>query len=72
VRDLMAVESQGVPAVLAVIGWLTSIAEETKNTGGMSEVAIVPIERSFFGLSREEIADAVRPFGPPVAAALVA
>lgn len=54
------------PAVLAVIGWLDSIARETRRTAGMDGLPIVSVQESFHGRSREEIASATRPVAPAI------
>lgn len=54
------------PTTLAVIGWLDGMAEETKCTAGMKELPTTPIGKSFFGLTREQIAESVREVAPAV------
>ena len=63
---MMAAEIRGVPTTLAVIGWLDGMAEETKRTAGMDELPTTPIGKSFFGLTRTQIAEAVREVAPAV------
>lgn len=62
----MAAEARGVPTTVAVIGWLDGMAEETKRTAGMAELPTTPIGKSFFGLSRAEIAAATGEAAPAV------
>lgn len=63
---MIAAEANGVPAAVAVIGWLESIAQETRRVAGVGEMPIVAIEQSFFGRSRQEIADATEPYAPRI------
>jgi hypothetical protein len=69
---MIAAEVNGVPAAVAVIGWLDSIAQETRRIAGTHEMPIVAIERSFFGRSREEIARATEPYAPQIVDSIVA
>jgi hypothetical protein len=55
-----------VPTAVAVIGWLDGMAEETKCTAGMSALPTIPIGKSFFGLTRAQIADAMAEAAPAV------
>lgn len=71
-RDTIAAEANGLPAVLAVIGWLDSIAQETRRVAGMREVPIVAIEQSFFGRSREEITGATRAYASRIVDSITA
>ena len=61
---------RGLPTVVVVTGGLCSIAGETAKVIGLPDLAIVPIETSLFGLSRAQIAEAVRPLGPRITGAL--
>ena len=61
---------RGLPAVVVVTEGLCSIAGETAKVIGLPDLAIVPVDTSLFGLSRAQIAAAVRPLGPRVVAAL--
>lgn len=61
---------RGLPAVVVVTGGLCSIASETAKVIGLPDLAIVPIDASLFGFSRAQIAEAVRPLAPRIAAAL--
>ena len=54
------------PTAVAVIGWLDGMAEQTKCTAGMAALPTVPIGKSFFGLQREQIAEATREAAPAV------
>jgi hypothetical protein len=63
---MMAAEARGVPTTLAVIGWLDGMAEETKRSAGMEQLPTTPIGKSFFGLTREQIAAAVVEVAPAV------
>jgi hypothetical protein len=72
VRDTVAAEANDLPAVLAVIGWLDSIAQETSRVAGMHELQIVAIQESFFGRSREQIAIATRPYAARIVDAITA
>lgn len=54
------------PTTVAVIGWLDGMAEETKRSAGMERLPTTPIGKSFFGLGRAEIAEAVRDVAPAV------
>jgi len=63
---------RGLPAVVVVTEGLCSIASETAKVIGLPDLAIVPVNASLFGLSRAQIAEAVRPLGPQIAGALSA
>jgi len=52
-----------VPAVLVVIGGLDPLATGTARLLGL-DLALVSLRTSLFGLTREEIAEAVRPHSP--------
>ena len=54
------------PTTVAVIGWLDGMAEETKRTAGLEQLPTTPIGKSFFGLTRVQIAEAVREVAPAV------
>lgn len=54
------------PTTVAVIGWLDGMAEETKRSAGMEQLPVTPIGKSFFGLSRRQISDAVSEVAPAV------
>lgn len=54
------------PTAVAVIGWLDGMAEETKRTAGMETLPTIPIGKSFFGLTREQIAAAMADAAPAV------
>lgn len=58
------------PTTVAVIGWLDGMAEETKRSAGMADLPTVPIAKSFFGLTREQIAEATRDAAPAVVAGI--
>lgn len=62
----MAAEARGVPTTVAVIGWLDGMAEETKRSAGMAALPTTPIGKSFFGLTRDQIAVAVTEVAPAV------
>ena len=62
----MAAEARGVPTSVAVIGWLDGMAEETKRSAGMGGLPTTPIGKSFFGLTREQIAAATADVAPAV------
>lgn len=62
----MAAEARGVPTSVAVIGWLDGMAEETKRSAGMGGLPTTPIGKSFFGLTREQIAAATVDAAPAV------
>lgn len=69
-RDAAAAEMRGLPTVVVVTEGLCSIAGETAKVIGLPDLAIVPVDVSLFGLSRAQIADAVRPLGTQIAGAL--
>ena len=54
------------PTTGAVIGWLDGMAEETKRTAGLEQLPTTPIGKSFFGLTRDQIAVAVTEVAPAV------
>ena len=62
----MAAEARGIPTTVAVIGWLDGMAEQTKCTAGMAALPTTPIGKSFFGLTREQIAAATGEAAPAV------
>jgi hypothetical protein len=67
VRDAVACESLGVPAVVIVLSSLIDIAVATARSAGAVDLQIVPLEASLFGVPRDE----VRAMATPVAAAAV-
>ena len=71
-RDIVAAETAGVPAALAVIGWLDSIAVETRRVSGMADLPVIAIQETFFGRSRKEIANATRGYAPQIVGSVTA
>lgn len=70
-RDQLAIEALGVPAVLLVTGVLVEMARSTARRFGLPGLGIVETTGLLYGLSRERIAEAAAPVAPGVAAALL-
>ena len=55
-RDAVAYEARGLPAVVVVLDVLSDIAQATAAASGAGELVLVPLDAVLFGLTRREIA----------------
>jgi hypothetical protein len=70
VRDASAAEALGIATAVVFPDGVAGIAEATRSLTGLDCSAIVSMPVGLFGLERGEIAEATRPHGTQVLAAL--
>jgi hypothetical protein len=55
VRDAVAFEARGLPAVVVVLDALSEIAHATAASSGAHDLAIVPLDAVLFGRSKQDV-----------------
>ena len=70
-RDAVAAEDLGLPAVVVVFAALTNLGRETLLLAGLPDLRLVSLNATLFGMSREEIAGVAATVAPHVAAGLM-
>jgi hypothetical protein len=58
VRDAVAFETRGLPAVVVTLDVLSDIAHATAASSGANDLVIVLLNAVLFGLTRDEVATA--------------